>query len=108
MSRYELKAKPSSGAIKAVVGWDRPLQTFFAQVFTATVDEPDEGEATIWQGTEPGELATPEAAIVLVANHAEIPGDLAERLAADMRSAIGVKDGAHQARAKLSLFGRPH
>lgn len=27
MSRYELKPRPGNGVIKAVVGWDRPLQT---------------------------------------------------------------------------------
>ncbi len=41
--------------LRATVGWDRPLQTFFAQVIFATEDEPDEGEALIWVGTEPSE-----------------------------------------------------
>lgn len=29
MSRYELKPRPGNGVIKAVVGWDRPLQPTF-------------------------------------------------------------------------------
>ena len=68
MSRHILTPRPDQPEIVAiVVGWDRPLQTFFAQVFARTEAEPDEGEATIWVGTEPGELATPEAAIAVIA-----------------------------------------
>ncbi|WP_337847804.1 hypothetical protein [Sphingomonas sp.] len=109
MSRYELKPREDRPEIiKAVVGWDRPLQTFFAQVFTRTADEPEEGEATIWVGTEPGELPTAEAAIAVVAPHAEIPADLAAVLRADMHETVGVRDGAHQAEAKRRLFGSLH
>lgn len=108
MSRYELTPRPGNGVIKAVIGWDRPLQTFFAQIFTPTEEEPDEGEATIWLGTEPGELATPEAAIRVVEAYADIPDTLAATLRADMNATIGVKDGAHQAEAKQRLFGSIH
>ncbi|GAY24701.1 MULTISPECIES: hypothetical protein [Sphingobium] len=108
MSRYDLKPKAGSGACRVVVGWDRPLQTFFAQVFTPTENEPDEGEATIWLGTEPGELSTPEAAIAIIAPYTEIPNGLAAELEADMRASIGVKDGAYQAEAKRGLFGSLH
>lgn len=45
MSRHDLQAKPDSpDVVRATVGWDRPLQTFFAQVFFRTEDEPAEGE----------------------------------------------------------------
>ncbi|MFT4026804.1 MAG: hypothetical protein QM676_08400 [Novosphingobium sp.] len=108
MSRYELKPRPGNGVIKAVIGWDRPLQTFFAQVFTPTDEEPEEGEATIWLGTEPGELSTPEAAIRVVEAYADISEDLAVTLIADMNATIGIKDGSHQAEAKKRLFGSIH
>ena len=108
MSRYDLKPKAGSGACRVVVGWDRPLQTFFAQVFTPTDDEPKESEPTIWLGTEPGELPTPEAAFAVVVPYAEVPATLAGQLDADMRATIGVKDGAHQAEAKRGLFGSLH
>src|SRR3546814_12462045 len=59
MSRHILTPRPGQPEIVAiVVGWDRPLQTFFAQVFARTEAEPDGGEATIWVGTVPGEPAT--------------------------------------------------
>ncbi|WP_037489662.1 hypothetical protein [Sphingobium indicum] len=108
MSRYELKPRNGSGIIKVAVGWDRPLQTFFAQVFSPTDAEPEEGEATIWVGTEPGELPTPEAAIRVVEAYADIPETLATRLLADMTATVGVKDGAHQVEAKQRLFGSLH
>lgn len=109
MSRHELKPKPDQvSVIKAVIGWDRPLQTFFAQVFTLTEAGDEEGEATIWLGTEPGELASPEAAIAVVAPYAIIPEDLADRLQAEMQATVGIKDGAHQQAAKRRIFGSIH
>ncbi len=109
MSRHDLQPRGDQPTvIKATVGWDRPLQTFFAQVFFATEDEPEEGEALIWQGTEPGELPTPEAAIAVVAPHAIVPDDLASRLNAEMRETIGIADGQHQTLAKRNLFGSSH
>lgn len=108
MSRYELKPRDGNGVWKAVIGWDRPLQTFFAQVFMPTDAEPEEGEATIWVGTEPGELLTPEAAICVVEVYADIPEALAAGLLADMTTSVSVKDGAHQVEAKQRLFGSLH
>lgn len=109
MSRHELGPRPDSeDVLRATVGWDRPLQTFFVQVIFATEDEPDEGEALIWVGTEPGELLTPEAAIGIVAPHAVVPADLAVRLLADMRASIAVADGEHQVAVKRALFGSAH
>lgn len=108
MSRYELQPRDGAAVIKAVVGWDRPLQTFFAQLFTLTAQEPVEGEATTWVGTEPGELLTAAAAIGIVAAHAHVPADLEDRLQADMDASSGQRDGAHQRSAKALLFGTQH
>ncbi|OYX59767.1 MAG: hypothetical protein B7Y89_17665 [Novosphingobium sp. 32-60-15] len=109
MSRHDLQPKADQPhVVRATVGWDRPLQTFFAQVFFRTEDEPDEGEALIWFGTEPGELMSGEAAIAIVRPHVEVPGGLADQLDAEMRETIGVKDGHHQTAAKRSLFGSTH
>ncbi|HEX7784309.1 MAG TPA: hypothetical protein VF509_16030 [Sphingobium sp.] len=106
MSRHILPPKADQPhVLRATVGWDRPLQTFFAQVFFVTEDEPEEGEALIWIGTAPGELMTPEAAIAIVEPHAIVPEDLAAKLGAELRETIGVKDGSHQTAAKRSLFG---
>ncbi|WP_313806616.1 hypothetical protein [Sphingobium sp.] len=53
-------------------------------------------------------LRSPEAAIAIIAPYTEIPNGLAAELEADMRSSIGVKDGAYQAEAKRGLFGSLH
>ena len=46
MSRHILTPRPDQPEIVAiVVGWDRPLQTFFAQVFARTEAEPESWEA---------------------------------------------------------------
>ena len=109
MSRHDLQPKPGRPeVIKATVGWDRALQTFFAQVFTRTEAEGEEGDATIWIGTAPGELPTPEAAIAVVAPYAVIPDGLVEQLKAEMKATIGIADGEYQARAKRHLFGSIH
>jgi hypothetical protein len=109
MSRHDLQPKADQPhVVRATVGWDRPMQTFFAQVFFHTEDEPDDGEALIWFGTAPGELLTPEAVIAIVAPHVTVPPGLVDTLNADMRATIGIKDGAHQADAKRSLFGSIH
>lgn len=109
MSRHDLQPKPDSpDVVRATVGWDRPLQTFFAQVFFRTEDEPAEGEPLVWIGTEPGELLSAEAAIAVVAPHAIIPPDLHRQLTADMQSSIGIEDGSQQVAAKRYLFGSTH
>jgi len=109
MSRYVLQPKPDKQDIVcATVGWDRPLQTFFAQVFFRTEDEPDEGEALIWVGTEPGELLSADGVIALVDPHVDVPADLADQLTADMRRTAGSRDGPYQTAVKRTLFGSIH
>lgn len=110
MSRHPLSPRPEApDVLKAFVGWDRPLQTFFSQVFVRSDDPEDEdGVLFFWKGTEPGELATPEAAIELVAPYALVPSDLAAILRAEMEAARSERDGPHQAGMKKLLFGSIH
>jgi hypothetical protein len=105
MSRYEVDPV-SPDILKAVIGWDRPLRSFFIQVFKATAEEPDEGEAVIWLGTSPGELATAADALDALRPYAHVPATLEAALKSDMADTIGRRDGPHQSRAKLRLFGR--
>ena len=72
MSRREIPIKTGeTRAIRAVVGYDRPLETFFAQVFERDAD--GEEDAFLWQGTFPGELPTPRAAIALLEPFCDVP-----------------------------------
>jgi len=102
MSRHELQPRPDSvGVTRAAVGWDPPLETYYAQVFTTREGEE---EAIVWRGTSPRELATPADAIHVVAPYAIVPDDLASALAAEEAASNGRTDGPHQRRMKLSLF----
>ncbi len=82
MSRYELAAHPEKPEVShAVIGWDRPLATYFVQVFSKLSGD---YKVTFWQGTAPGELKTADAAIALVEPFAIVPEDLAARLRRDV------------------------
>jgi len=60
MSRRDIPIKDGERrAVRAVVGYDRPLETFFAQVFETDAD--GEEDAFLWQGTFPGELPAPRS-----------------------------------------------
>lgn len=49
MSRYNLQGNDPNHHV--VVGWDNPLQTFFAQVIDITRDEDD--DMLVWEGCDP-------------------------------------------------------
>ncbi|KPQ34069.1 MAG: hypothetical protein HLUCCX21_01535, partial (plasmid) [Porphyrobacter sp. HL-46] len=60
MSRREVPLKKGCTQIdRVVVGYDRPLETFFAQAIA--IDADGEDVTVIWQGTYPGELPTPRS-----------------------------------------------
>ncbi|WP_230771767.1 hypothetical protein [Sphingomonas sp. Leaf4] len=80
MSRHQLAAHPDRPEVShAVIGWDRPLATYFVQVFSKGSRE----RVIFWQGTAPGEIPTAEAAIALAEPFTVIPDDLAARLRRD-------------------------
>ena len=81
MSRYKLEPRADRKDVDhAIVGWDRPLETFFAQVFSKA--SPDE-DPIVWVGADYGELRTPEAAIAAVEAFAIIPEGTRAKLLQD-------------------------
>lgn len=103
MSRHEIPAKPENSKItRGTVGWDRPLQTFFAQMF-AHSDEEGEEEAIVWVGSVPGELPSAAAALAVIAPYCEIPAGLAATLETDRLKTLAQQDGPAQRTAKLGL-----
>jgi len=79
MSRYRIDAKEDKFAV--VVGWDNPLQTFFAQVTDTTVDEDEEEAMVLWCGAAPGDdVLTVEDLQVRLGNYAVIPPEVATKL----------------------------
>jgi hypothetical protein len=63
------------------VGWDRPLQTFYVQIFTSSGKPDGEDDIHLWVGTAPGELPTPASVLDLVRAYALIEEGLEARLA---------------------------
>ena len=107
MSRREVPLKsPAGRAIRAIVGWDRPLETFFVQVFERDAD--GEEDAFIWKGTFPGQLPTPRSALDVVAPWCAIPDGLAAALETDRLKTLAAADGPAQSAAKRALIeGEP-
>jgi hypothetical protein len=58
---------------EVVVGWDRPLQTYFVQVFDVRRSEDDERPLELWEGTEFQQIPSAYQLVELVRPWAEIP-----------------------------------
>jgi hypothetical protein len=117
MSRHSLQPLADKPHIYEVaIGWDRPLLSFFVIVFGAPEfdGDDDDGRAgdadelapLLWEGTSPGALAAPAEAIALASAYAQIPGDLADRLAADRAATGGSANGPAQ-QAWLDALCKP-
>lgn len=57
MSRYEIRGREPYTAI--VIGWDRPLSTYFAQVWDERVDDEEEA-LLLWGGCYTREIPSVE------------------------------------------------
>lgn len=82
MSRHELTAP----GLEAVIGWDAPLNTFFAQVWDRTKDEDDPAAELLWVGCMPGEIRDPRQVMNAVAAWLPVPADLVNTLYAEAHS----------------------
>lgn len=103
MSRHELAPRPEQPDVtRAVVGWDRPLRTFFAQVFEH--DEAEKEAAVIWDGTGLDEIGSAAAALAIVAPYAIVPDGLEATLEAERRDSYDHRDGPAQTEAKRHLL----
>ena len=106
MSRHELRALPQAVVVtRGVVGWDRPLQTFFAQLFS--INEEDEDEAHVWVGTFPRELETAAAALAVVSGDCIVPEGLSASLETERLATLGTFDSRLQADMKARFVRRP-
>lgn len=77
MSRHVLPALTGNEQYKIVVGWDPPLNTFFAQVLYVDDDQADEHGEVLWIGASFNEIHNHETVIDAVRPYAEIPATLA-------------------------------
>jgi hypothetical protein len=84
MSRYRITAQ--NPALTVIVGWDNPLQTFFAQAFDPSVE--DEAEADLlWIGTALQDIPTVAALQAQLTGWATIPPAIVARLTGDQQAA---------------------
>lgn len=84
MSRHDLI--PFDPTHEVVVGWDPPIDTFFAQVLDNAGDEEEGTYKVLWIGTRFQEVLNPATVIAAVAPFASVPADLLGQLARDRRA----------------------
>jgi hypothetical protein len=82
MSRYNLEG--NLPGLRIVVGWDNPLETYFAQVWSGP--EPKEGSLQLWTGTMRSQLTTVESLVTQVAPYGDIPPAVLAQLRDDPHS----------------------
>lgn len=71
MSQFTYRGKESYWRI--IVGWDNPLETFFAQVWDEREDQDECPLVTFWVGGQTAEVSTIEELESLLAPFGEIP-----------------------------------
>lgn len=81
MSRHELE--PFAKRYEVTVGWDRPLNTYFAQVKDLQVTDEDDDPVIVWVGTSYSEILRPEDLQAHTAAFATIPHATLEALRSD-------------------------
>jgi hypothetical protein len=84
MSRYSIPAQ--NPALTVIVGWDNPLQTFFAQVFNPSIEE-DAEACLLWIGTTPQAIPTVAALQAQLAGWATLPPVIVAHLSRDQQVA---------------------
>lgn len=105
MSRYVLQAK--NPQFECVVGWDAPLETFFAQVLDPAAKE--ENEFIGWWGGSLREIENARELVALMKEYAEIPEEILSRLEKDQaedprRVKKGLENLLVFATGKVGLF----
>jgi len=79
MSRYRIPSKNAKHNV--YIGWDNPMQTFFAQVTDPTLDE--EHQMVFWTGGMPEEVGSVETLQESLKPYADIPEDVKGNLVRD-------------------------
>lgn len=103
MSRHTVPLKAGVDATEAVVGWDRPLQTFYVQVLRKSEANDGDSEELLWEGAEMGQLKTPDEALRLLEPFCDIPAGLSATLQIDRLKTLANQDGAAQRQGKAFL-----
>ena len=86
MSRHTIEC--FSARFQLVVGWDRPLGSFFAQVEDLEFCDEDDDRIRVWVGASYAEIPTPEALQPHIAQYAIISDDMLAALRADRAATL--------------------
>lgn len=84
MSMHEIPARDSK--YEVVVGWDQPMNTYFAHVKDTTISEGDEEERdliVLWLGGTFDEILTVSLLSTKLYEYAEITGEMVRTLFED-------------------------
>jgi hypothetical protein len=103
MSRH--KIEPFAKRFEVTVGWDRPMNTFFAQVEDREVTDEDSDPVIVWVGTSHSEILRPEALQHHVAKFVTISQEMIDTLHADRAATMDRSDSTLQHAMKI-LTGR--
>jgi hypothetical protein len=86
MSRHVIPAL--SDRFSVTVGWDRPMNSYFAQVEDLEIDSDTSDPMLVWVGTSHSEIPHPEALQRHIARYAAIPDGMLETLRADRAATL--------------------
>ncbi len=101
MSRHILEARADRPEVAdAAIGWDRPLNTFFASVYIKVPGKPGKTRTLVCRGDHLDDVRTAAEAIAIVAPHAVVPDDLEAKLEGDRAATMGHRDSPLQAQMK--------
>lgn len=82
MSRHSIPGRNPDHDV--VVGWDPPLQTYFAIILDPTLDEDDDAYTVLWVGADRfGEIDRVHDLRTKVEPYATIPEDVIRQLVVD-------------------------
>lgn len=108
MSRHDIPTRDPG--LSAVVGWDNPLQSYFAQVLRPETagdnnDNDNDDNVILWVGAAPREVITVEDLARHLAPFADLSPQVAEQLCVDRAAKLGQAPTAVQ-QALLSIVRR--
>ncbi|HEX3984483.1 MAG TPA: hypothetical protein VHX12_12370 [Acidisoma sp.] len=103
MSRYDIPTRDPG--LSAVVGWDNPLQSYFAQVLRPETADDGDDNVILWVGAAPREVITVEDLARHLAPFVDLAPQVAEQLRADRAAKLGQAPTAVQ-QALLSIVRR--
>ena len=101
MSRYKVDAIDTQH-YAVIVGWDNPIQTFFAQVWDLAKEEKDDEACVFWVGTHAGSVPTVTALAQAISAYAVLPADIATQLERDQASSASPTPLQQWVRSRLA------